>query len=88
MAFDAGQTGKACIIGAGCSGFTMAKRLKDHGVPYDCFELSDNIGGWGLNTIRCLMIGLTSRTIRSSCSIFTTMLTISACVRPLHSTPA
>jgi cation diffusion facilitator CzcD-associated flavoprotein CzcO len=36
---------KACIIGAGCSGFTTAKRLKDHGIPYDCFELSDDIGG-------------------------------------------
>lgn len=34
-----------CIIGAGCSGFTMAKRLKDHGLPYDCFEISDDIGG-------------------------------------------
>ncbi len=34
-----------CIIGAGCSGFTMAKRLEDHGLPYDCFEASDDIGG-------------------------------------------
>ena len=31
------QSPKACIIGAGCSGFTTAKRLKDLGVPYDCF---------------------------------------------------
>ena len=36
---------KVCIIGAGCSGFTTAKRLKDFGIPYDCFEVSDNIGG-------------------------------------------
>lgn len=36
---------KACIIGAGCSGFTMAKRLKDYGLAYDCFEMSDDIGG-------------------------------------------
>jgi cation diffusion facilitator CzcD-associated flavoprotein CzcO len=36
---------KACIIGAGCSGFTTAKRLKDVGVAYDCFEASDDIGG-------------------------------------------
>jgi cation diffusion facilitator CzcD-associated flavoprotein CzcO len=34
-----------CIIGAGCSGFTMAKRLKDHGLAYDQFEASDDIGG-------------------------------------------
>lgn len=39
------QSPKACIIGAGCSGFTTAKRLKDEGVPYDCFELSDDVGG-------------------------------------------
>lgn len=36
---------KVCIIGAGCSGFTMAKRLQDFGIPYDCFEMSDDIGG-------------------------------------------
>lgn len=35
----------ACIIGAGCSGFTMAKRLLDHGITFDCFEMSDDIGG-------------------------------------------
>ncbi|MFJ8818876.1 flavin-containing monooxygenase [Amycolatopsis thermoflava] len=34
-----------CIIGAGCSGFTTAKRLRDHGIPYDCFEMSDDVGG-------------------------------------------
>lgn len=46
MAFDTveGQS-KTCIIGAGCSGFTMAKRLKDAGLSYDCFEMSDGIGG-------------------------------------------
>ena len=36
---------KACIIGAGCSGFTTAKRLKDYGIPFDCFEISDDVGG-------------------------------------------
>ncbi|WP_084420488.1 flavin-containing monooxygenase [Henriciella litoralis] len=45
MAFDGQSKGRACIIGAGCSGFTMAKRLKDYGIPYDCFEMSDDIGG-------------------------------------------
>ncbi|RRO16704.1 NAD(P)/FAD-dependent oxidoreductase [Saccharopolyspora rhizosphaerae] len=34
-----------CIIGAGCSGFTTAKRLRDAGVRYDCFEESDDVGG-------------------------------------------
>lgn len=36
---------RACIIGAGCAGFTTAKRLKDHGIGFDCFEASDDIGG-------------------------------------------
>ena len=39
------QNSKTCIIGAGCSGITMAKRLKDNGIAYDCFEKSDNVGG-------------------------------------------
>jgi len=39
------QLPKVCIIGAGCSGFTTAKRLKDNHIPYDCFEMSDDIGG-------------------------------------------
>jgi len=33
------------IIGAGCSGFTTAKRLKDEGLAFDWFEMSDRIGG-------------------------------------------
>ncbi len=45
MAFEGTDRPKTCIIGAGCSGFTMAKRLKDHGLPYDCFEMSDEVGG-------------------------------------------
>ena len=36
---------KACIIGAGCSGFTTAKALQDRGIPFDLFEMSDTIGG-------------------------------------------
>jgi monoamine oxidase len=35
---------KICIIGAGCSGFTTAKRLKDENIPFDVFEASDDIG--------------------------------------------
>ncbi|MFT3727230.1 MAG: NAD(P)-binding domain-containing protein [Terricaulis sp.] len=53
MALDSAgnaNTPKTCIIGAGCSGFTMAKRLKDAGLPYDCFEMSDDVGGnWYYN---------------------------------------
>ncbi len=36
---------KVCIIGAGCSGITTAKRLQDYGIDYDQFELSDDVGG-------------------------------------------
>jgi cation diffusion facilitator CzcD-associated flavoprotein CzcO len=44
------QLPKACIIGAGPTGFSTAKRLKDYGIPYDCFELSDDVGGtWYYN---------------------------------------
>jgi hypothetical protein len=38
-------TPKVAIIGAGCSGITTAKRLKDHGIDYDQFEMSDDVGG-------------------------------------------
>lgn len=34
-----------CIIGAGCSGITTAKRLAEYGISYDQFELSDDVGG-------------------------------------------
>jgi cation diffusion facilitator CzcD-associated flavoprotein CzcO len=33
------------IIGAGISGLTAGKALSDWGLPYTCFEASDNIGG-------------------------------------------
>lgn len=36
---------KVCIVGAGCSGITTAKRLRDHGIAYDQLELSDDVGG-------------------------------------------
>ncbi|HEY1602731.1 MAG TPA: NAD(P)-binding domain-containing protein [Pirellulales bacterium] len=40
----------SCIIGAGSSGLTTAKALKERGLPFDCFELSDDIGGnWYYN---------------------------------------
>ena len=50
MANQINKNTKVCIIGAGCSGFTTAKRLKDYGIDYDCFEKSDEVGGnWYFN---------------------------------------
>ncbi|MCV0396739.1 MAG: NAD(P)-binding domain-containing protein [Rhizobiaceae bacterium] len=34
-----------CIIGAGSSGVTVAKALKESGVAFDCFEKGSDIGG-------------------------------------------
>jgi cation diffusion facilitator CzcD-associated flavoprotein CzcO len=39
------STPSIALIGAGCSGFTTAKRLKDSGLAFDWFEASDRIGG-------------------------------------------
>jgi cation diffusion facilitator CzcD-associated flavoprotein CzcO len=36
---------RACVIGAGSSGIAGAKALKQRGIPFDCFELSDRVGG-------------------------------------------
>ena len=38
-------TSKYCIIGAGSSGITAAKNLKQVGLPYEVFEREDGIGG-------------------------------------------
>src|SRR5918997_643039 len=35
----------ACIIGAGSSGIAAAKALHARGIPFDCFEKSDRVGG-------------------------------------------
>ncbi|HEU4411559.1 MAG TPA: NAD(P)-binding domain-containing protein [Polyangiaceae bacterium] len=34
-----------CLIGAGSSGIAVAKALADKGLPFDCFEKSDRVGG-------------------------------------------
>jgi len=36
---------RTAIIGAGISGLTAGKMLTDYGIPYDCFENSDRVGG-------------------------------------------
>jgi dimethylaniline monooxygenase (N-oxide forming) len=41
---------RVCVIGAGSSGIAAAKTLHERGIPFDCYELSDRVGGnwvWG-----------------------------------------
>jgi dimethylaniline monooxygenase (N-oxide forming) len=41
---------RVCLIGAGSSGITAAKALHERGIPFDCFEKSDTVGGlWVYN---------------------------------------
>ncbi|MGD1055991.1 MAG: NAD(P)-binding domain-containing protein [Solirubrobacteraceae bacterium] len=34
-----------CVIGAGSSGIAAVKALHERGIPFDCFEKSDRVGG-------------------------------------------
>ncbi|AYF72582.1 NAD(P)/FAD-dependent oxidoreductase [Nocardia yunnanensis] len=36
---------RVAVIGAGPSGITAAKRLAEYGIPFDCYEASDQVGG-------------------------------------------
>lgn len=36
---------KTCIIGAGSSGIAVAKVFSEFGIPFDCLEKSDRVGG-------------------------------------------
>jgi dimethylaniline monooxygenase (N-oxide forming) len=36
---------RVCVIGAGSSGITAVKALHERGIPFDCFEKSDRVGG-------------------------------------------
>ena len=36
---------RVCIIGAGSSGIAACKVLKEHGIPFDCYEAGDRVGG-------------------------------------------
>lgn len=36
---------RVAVIGAGSSGIAAAKKLRDHGVAYVCFEAGDRVGG-------------------------------------------
>jgi dimethylaniline monooxygenase (N-oxide forming) len=36
---------RSCVIGAGPCGLTVGKALLERGLPYDCFDASDDVGG-------------------------------------------
>ncbi len=36
---------RVCIIGAGSSGIAACKVLKDQGIPFDCYEAGNRVGG-------------------------------------------
>jgi cation diffusion facilitator CzcD-associated flavoprotein CzcO len=36
---------RTCVIGAGSSGIAAAKALHERGIPFDCYEKSDRVGG-------------------------------------------
>lgn len=38
-------TSKYCIVGAGSSGLAAAKNFKQAGIPFDCLEREDDVGG-------------------------------------------
>ena len=58
---------KTCVIGAGSSGMVTLKKLRDAGIPVDCFEKSDRIGGnWVIRNKNGLSAAYTSLHIDSS----------------------
>jgi dimethylaniline monooxygenase (N-oxide forming) len=40
-----GHLPRACVIGAGSSGIATVKALHERGLPFDCFEASNEVGG-------------------------------------------
>jgi hypothetical protein len=45
VAHPAATEDKFCILGAGSSGLAVAKNFRAAGIPFDCLEREDNIGG-------------------------------------------
>jgi dimethylaniline monooxygenase (N-oxide forming) len=57
----------ACVIGAGSSGIAAAKALHERGIPFDCFEKSDRVGGnWVFGNINGMSSAYRSLHINTS----------------------
>lgn len=63
---------RACVVGAGSSGITAVKALRDRGIPFDCFEKSDRVGGnWvfgnrnGMSSVYRSLRTITSKPVMS-----------------------
>jgi dimethylaniline monooxygenase (N-oxide forming) len=42
---------RVCLVGAGASGITAARSLQRRGLPFDCFDKGDRVGGiWVMNS--------------------------------------
>jgi len=42
---DRSSEDRFCILGAGSSGLAVAKNFRAHGIPFDCLEREDDVGG-------------------------------------------
>lgn len=61
------QLPTVCVIGAGSSGIAAAKALHERGIPFDCFERSDRIGGnWVFGNVNGMSAAYRSLHINTS----------------------
>ena len=61
---------KICVIGAGSSGIAVIKALKDRGLPFDCFDKSDQIGGnWCFRNRNGMSAAYDSLHINTDCQL-------------------
>ena len=64
------QLPRVCIIGAGSSGIAVAKAMKDRGIPYDCFEKGDRVGGnWYFRNPNSMSAAYESLHINTDCRL-------------------
>ncbi len=58
---------RTCIIGAGSSGIAAARVLQERGIPFDCYELGDRVGGnWVFKNINGVSASYRSLHINTS----------------------